>query len=326
MGLPAVGNQNRFRLGGADHVVDGGIHVNRSPLGRDFYVLTSAQQAKLKGDLRSRSFTTVNAALNSCEATRGDKVYACEGYTETVSSATQWSNIKAGVRVIGLGYGTMRPKFTWSAAGANIALSAANTTIENCQLEMAGDPAATAALTVTKAMDVSATGCKLLGNHFQVGVDADQIITLGILVSSTKCEIAGNTFIGATAAEITAAGTVIRITAADQFDMHDNYLSAALATDTDGLLESLTTLSIDIRVVGNYWYSNGSGSTCAVDFGAALACTGFFDFNYMTVDADATAGTVVFTRNAANNLALGNNNFLVNDNNERGLVIGTASA
>ena len=324
MGHPNVGNQGRFRLN-TDFTFDGGIHVNRSPLGRDFYVMTAAQQAKLRGDLRGRVFSTVNAAFNTCEANRGDKIFVCEGYTETVSTADFWSNIKAGVRVIGLGTGTNRPKFTWSAAAATLLFDVANVVVENCQFELAGDPASTTALTVAKGIDISAAGCGFVGCHFQVGVDADQIITLGILVNATKCFIVGCEFIGAAAAEITAAGTVIRLVAADQFRMFDNYLSAALATDTDGLIETLTTASLDINIQRNFWYSNGGSSTCGMDFGAALACTGFIDWNQIAVDADGTAQTVAFTVHATNNLTLGQNNFMVTNNNERGLIIGTAT-
>ncbi len=319
------GNQTRVRFGGADLVLGEAYHVNRSPNGRDFYVMTAAQQTKLKGDLRSRAFTTVNLAFAACEANRGDKIFVAEGYTETVSVANQWSNIKAGVRVIGLGYNTSRPKFTWSAATATILLSAANVTIENCQLELAGDPASTTALTVAKGIELSGIGCALTNNHFQVGVDADQIITLGVLVSAAKCKIIGNDFIGATAAEITAAGTVIRLTAADQLVIADNFMSAATITDTDGLIESLTTASLDIRILNNFVYSNGASSTCGIDFGASLACTGIIDWNQITVDADGTAQTVAFTVSATNNLTLGQNNFFVSNNNERGLIIGTAT-
>ncbi len=316
--------QNRLGLVG-DIILNGGTHLNRSPLGRDFYVMTAAQQAKMTGDLKKRTFLTVNAAFNACEATRGDKIFVAEGYTEVIHIANQWSNVKAGVRVIGCGTGTSRPKFTWDATAATLLLTAANVTIENCQFELAGDPAASVALTTALGISITGVGCKLLGNHFQVGVDADQIITLGVLVNATKVEIGMNTFIGATAAEITAAGTVLRLTAADQVSIHDNYFSAALATDTDGLIETLTTASIDISVVNNYWYSNGSGSTCGMDFGQSLACTGFIDWNQITVDADGTAQTVAFTVSATNNLTLGQNNFFVSNNNERGLIIGTAT-
>lgn len=295
--------------------------------GETFYVGTSAILASLgqfANKIGDRSFTTVNAAYNACVANRWDTIACLPGYTETVSSSTQWSNIKAGVRVLGLGTGTLRPKFTWSAAAANIAISAANNVIQNCVFELAGANTAGPALTVTNNFNITGVGTQFHDCFFQCGIDGDQITSLGLLFAAADCEVWRSRFIGTTAGEITAAGTVIRLTAADRFVFRENYMSAALATDTDGLVETLTTLSLDVDFKDNYFYSNGSGSTCAVDFGAALACTGTFRNNLMVVDADGTAGTVVFTRNAANNLSLMDNN-LVNDNNERGLVIGTAS-
>jgi len=325
MGLPNVGNRTQIRFG-SDLVLNGALHLNQSPNGRDFYVATAAQQTKLKGDLRTRSFTTVNAAFNACEANRGDKIFLLEGYTETISAADQWSNVKAGVRVIGLGRATNRPKLTWSAAAATLLLDVANVTIENCQLELAGDPASVTALTVAAAITITGAGCGLYGNHFQVGVDVDQIITLGILVNAAKVEIIGNTFIGDATAKITAAGTVVRLTAADQCKIQNNWFSAALATVTDGVLETLTTASLELDISDNYFRANGASDTCAVDFGQALACTGNLSRNQMVVDVDATATTVIFTVSATCNLDLGPNNYCVNDNNQYGIIIGTTSA
>jgi hypothetical protein len=270
-------------------------------------------------------FTTLNAAMAQCRANRGDTIVVLPGHTETVSASTFLSSIKAGVAIRGRGNTTDRPKFTWNNAAGNIAISQANVWWDNCQFEMAGDPASVTALTVTSAMTITGNGCKLTNCHFQVGVDNDQIVGLGITVNATKCEIANCTFVGDPTAKISAAGTVIRLTAADQFSFHDNYVSAALTTNTDGVMETLTTASKEVSILDNFFSANGSGNTCAVDFGQALACTGRLQRNLMVVDVDATAGTVVFTVSATANMAL-LDNFLVNDNNERGLVIGTASA
>ncbi len=271
-------------------------------------------------------FTSVNAAMANCRASRGDTIIALPGHVETVSASTFLSSVKAGVRVIGRGNGvTDRPKFTWNNAAGQMAISAANVWFDNCQFELAGDPASVTALTVTSAIVVTGVGCKFTNCHFQVGVDADQIIGLGLTINATKCEIANCTFVGDPTAKISAAGTVIRLTAADQFWFHDNYVAAALTTNTDGVMETLTTASKEVNITDNFFSANGSGNTCAVDFGQALACTGKLQRNLMVVDADATAGTVVFTVSATANTAL-LDNFLVNDNNERGLVIGTASA
>lgn len=324
MGLTLVGNRNQVRFG-SDLVLGGALHLNFSPNGRDFYVMTSAQQSKLKGDLRSRAFTTVNAAFNACEANRGDKIWLAEGYTEAIAVANQWSNVKAGVRVIGLGRSVNRPKLTWTAAAATLLLTAAGVTIENCQIELAGDPAGVTAITTALGISMTGIGCGLYGNHIQVGVAAAQIVTLGIFVNAAKCEIIGNTIIGLVAGPCTAAGTYIRLTAADQVKILNNYMSAATTTVTDGLIETLTTASLDIEIQGNYIYSNGATSTCALDLGQALACTGFIDNNCLTVSVDATAQAVIFTLSASNKIEMGGANFTNNNVNERGLILGTVS-
>jgi len=274
-------------------------------------------------------FTSVNAALATFagRSNRGDTVICLPGHTETISGADGWSNIVAGVRILGVGHGNDRPTFHWSAATSNLAIDVANVCIENCILNWAGDPSLTTAVTVAAAITVSAAGFRLARCRINTGVDADQILTVGLLTTAAADDmvVEHNKFWNSAAtAEISATGTVIRLIGADRAIIRNNYIQGALATDTDGLIETLTTASTQLEIVDNFLYANGGGNTCAIDFGANLACTGRLERNLMAVDADATAETVVFTRHATNNMAL-LDNFLVNDNNERGLVIGTAS-
>lgn len=319
---------NNFNANGVAEVFPGVILAPNGGLVHYVHASGAAGLDLLPSGLAAPSpggfFTSINAAMASCRTNRGDIIFCLPGHTETVSASTFLSSVKAGVRVIGRGNTTDRPKITWNNAAGNMALSAANVTFDNFQFELAGDPASVTALTVTSAITITGNGCRVTNCHFQVGVDNDQIIGLGITVNATKVEIANCFFIGDPTAKVSAGGTVIRLTAADQFYFHDNYVAAALTTNTDGVMDTLTTLSKEIRIEDNFFSANGSGNTCALKFNAAVACTGRLQRNLMVVDADATAETVVFTRNAANNLAL-LDNFLVNDNNERGLVIGTAS-
>jgi len=260
---------------------------------------------------------------------KGDIIYVLPGHTENVSAADMGSDQGAasGFSIIGLGVGSLRPAFSWSADAATWLLDTAGIEIANCVLNMAGDPSLTAARTTAAAMTVSGPSCRLVYNYINVGVDADQIVTLGIVTTAAADDFvfAYNTVEGAVAAEITATGTVLRLVGADRAVIKGNYMAAALATDTDGLIETLTTASTLLTIEDNFVYARGAGNTCAIDFGANLACSGVMRRNLLVVDADGTAETVVFTRHATNNMAL-LDNFLVNDNNERGLVIGTASA
>lgn len=77
----------------------------------------------------ARVVTTISAALTNCVANRGDIIYVLPGYTETVTSALTIS--KAGVSVIGLGNGTLRPTITGNGTIDAVNITAANVTFDN---------------------------------------------------------------------------------------------------------------------------------------------------------------------------------------------------
>lgn len=83
----------------------------------------------------NRVFPTLAAMVADANvvASRADVVLVLPGHTETISSATALTLSKAGIQIIGLGYGTLRPTFTLdTAATATINVSAANVSLENC--------------------------------------------------------------------------------------------------------------------------------------------------------------------------------------------------
>jgi hypothetical protein len=76
-------------------------------------------------------FATIDKAINSCTASRGDIIMVMPGHTETIADATSLVPDVAGVAIIGLGRGTLRPTITMSAVASSIILSAANVAIQN---------------------------------------------------------------------------------------------------------------------------------------------------------------------------------------------------
>jgi hypothetical protein len=270
--------------------------------------------------------STLNAGLAKCRASRGDVVVVLPGHTENISSADQMSSLVAGTRILGAGYGALRPSFTWTTDTSTFLFDVANTSIENCRLFLAGPHAAGTAVTVAAPITVSAAGCAIRRCQIFFGFDANQIVTVGITTTTAADDFSfeDNRCYGEVAGEVTAGGTFLRLNGADRVSIRRNYIAGALATDTDGLIEFLTTLSGNVEIVDNVLYSNGASSTCCIDAGADLVNTGILQRNLCIVDADGTAGSVVITQHANSNLAL-LDNFLVNNNGERGLVIGTAS-
>lgn len=77
----------------------------------------------------NRVFTTIAAAVAVCTASQGDTIYVLEGHTETVTSAITLS--VAGISVIGVGRGKLRPTITVNGAIDGVTITAANVTFEN---------------------------------------------------------------------------------------------------------------------------------------------------------------------------------------------------
>jgi hypothetical protein len=101
--------------------------------GEVFYVAKSGLQARTWLDGRVQSdhlFLTLGAALAKCVANRGDVIYICPGHTSTITSAGLAINV-AGVSIIGLGNGNLRPIFSWANTDSVCTISAANVLIKN---------------------------------------------------------------------------------------------------------------------------------------------------------------------------------------------------
>jgi len=78
-------------------------------------------------------FSTVNYAFSQCVASRGDIVMVLPGHAETFSAADGFDMNVAGVAMVGLGQGSLRPTFTFdTATTADCNISAANCAIYNC--------------------------------------------------------------------------------------------------------------------------------------------------------------------------------------------------
>lgn len=79
-----------------------------------------------------RFAATIDAAVGLCTASSGDTIFVLPGHTETVSTATALALDVAGINIVGLGYGTMRPTITLdTATTATIGVTAANIRIKN---------------------------------------------------------------------------------------------------------------------------------------------------------------------------------------------------
>lgn len=78
-----------------------------------------------------KPFSTIDYAIGRCTAGAGDIIMVRPGHAETISGAAGITLDVAGVAIIGLGFGSLRPTITFSATTSTIAVAASNVTIQN---------------------------------------------------------------------------------------------------------------------------------------------------------------------------------------------------
>lgn len=124
--------------------------------GNTYYVDSGSGSNTNNGKSWAESLATLDAAINKCTANQGDTILIAEGHTETYTT----TGVKAtfdivGINVIGLGFGSNRPTFSFGHTGTTMTISAANVTIQNLLFVTAVDQVVTYAT-------ISGTDCTLI--------------------------------------------------------------------------------------------------------------------------------------------------------------------
>lgn len=255
------------------------------PGGQAWYVCNRSGVKNGMGKTPDAPFKTLAQALASLRnrAHFGDCIYILPGHSQDVSDA-DWAaatGSAAGFSIVGIGSGSSKPKFTWTAATATWLLDTAGVELANLQLFLAGPHAAGSALTVAAPITVSGDNCRIVGCDIWWGFDADQIVNQGIIVTGKEFEFIGNRAIAETAAAPTA--TFMTLTAADRAKIIGNYIRGATSGTTVGVVRGLTTASLDLLVEGNTMMNMLASS--AIAFSPLAASTGSFAKNHFFVNA-----------------------------------------
>lgn len=100
--------------------------------GQAFYVDSATGSNSYDGTNWTKAVATLDYAVGLCTAGRGDIIYLAPGHAETGTAAAFAALDVAGITVIGLGSGSLKPTFTFGAATTcDIDIDAANVTIKN---------------------------------------------------------------------------------------------------------------------------------------------------------------------------------------------------
>jgi hypothetical protein len=258
---------------------------------------------------------SVASALASTSANRGDVIVVFPKHTENLAGADALP-FKAGVRIVGLGTGASIPTFTFTVAAATVLMNDINCSISGCRFLCAG-PAGAVALTVTAPFAMSAAGCSLTNNQFEIGIDADQICATFLTISAADCNFSRNRV--ETAAVSASITNCIVLGGANNLIMDDNEIKAVVTTVSTGLVTH-TSACTNIKVRRNFIDAWLAASTNVINLGA-FASTGLIADNIlrMNVTTDVTSALVV---NAACDITLSGNK-VCNLKNTSAIDIGT---
>jgi hypothetical protein len=147
---------SNYPHGFMDGVTIRGVPINVAHPGKVFWVNNSSvvpdgSKSPSNGNQGTylQAFSSIDYAIGKCKAGRGDIIMVMPGHIEAVT-ATSIAIDVAGVAIIGLGEGALRPLLNFGATTSNIIMSAANSSIKNVILCATID-SVVAGLTITGA-------------------------------------------------------------------------------------------------------------------------------------------------------------------------------
>lgn len=292
-----------LNAGYGSHVVQ---NITAPTTGKSFYVIpaTATNLGRMQDifvadpDGTKRVFTTITTALAACTANQGDTIFVAPGYTETVVGAAGLTVTTAGVKIIGLGLGSLRPTITFTTStAASFDITAANTTIQNIVFTN-GIDAQLAMVNVTAA-DVTFNSCEFNTNTGTTGTVA------GILTAATATRLMVEScrFLGPATNAGTTTTAQIKHESGVDYIIRGNYFTGKMtqaivnvATVLRGLIDgnrfvvatgtsAITMAAASTPFVVNNRINVPSGTT------PITAAAGFVAGNVYSAAAGVTAGT-----------------------------------
>jgi hypothetical protein len=233
---------------------------------------------------------TIDYAIGLCTASKGDVIFAMPGHAETLDAATDLVMDVAGVKVVGLGWGTLKPVLTFGATDAIVSITAANCWLENVRLLGNIDNIVTAI-----SLGALADGAVLRNIEIVDGAtNKEFLIGVAIVTACHDVTIDGLKFFGlaggATAA-ISVAG------ASNNLIVRNCNIQGTFST---ALIDAGNAASADIGVHDNFLVNRDAGA--GLVFKGHATNTGFVCRNFVlgsknNTETINTGGTLHFAEN-----------------------------
>lgn len=273
--------------GFVDGVLIRGMPITQTHPGKVFWVGNAAASA-LTGQKSASDgnqgtfndpFSTLDYAIGKCTASRGDIIIVKPGHTETISTSTAMAWDVAGVAIVGLGVGSLRPTFTLNTATtATITVSAANVAVQNC-IFVANFADIATIFTLTTAKDFTVEQCEF--RDTSAILNAINIIDTNATANAAD----GLYFVGNRVKSLgtTAATSVFDVDAAlDRMVVNDNFYTGAVVNNTPAWIDAGANAITNLEMGRNKTYRiNTDTATGGLLFaGSSVGNTGMVYENY----------------------------------------------
>lgn len=204
-----------------------------------FYVDSGAGLNNGRGTY-DRPFATLQAALDKCTANAGDIIFLMPNHSESVTSASSHDVDVTGVKIIGIGRGLDRPKFTMDTAiTATFTVSANRVEMHNVEF-VNGIDNLTAGLTIT--------GNKVLMTDILTRDDDSNYHADDFIVVTSSQEFELHNWTHDARGGKTGAQTALSIVGGQDIVIRPRFIWGDFAT---AAIENVTTASSNLRVFGS---------------------------------------------------------------------------
>ena len=211
--------------------------------GAVFYVDSVTGSDSNNGSSPGSPFATLDYAIGQCTANKDDRIYVMAGHAESITAASGITCDVAGISIIGLGHGTVRPTFTWTATASTWVVSAANVKIENIRCTVSIDE-------VVKLFSASAAGLTLDKVDFFETASAQAI---QFLLTTAACD--DIVIKNCNHYQVTLAGgsqAWIQLIGCDRAQVIDNRFHLQLAdVATSAVISNITTACLGVLIARN---------------------------------------------------------------------------
>lgn len=264
---------------------DGGVFtiVNEAQITGEYFWVdsTTGTDAATNGKNPDNPLATIDYAIALCTANKGDVILVMPNHAETVTSAITMD--VAGVSIIGMGQGGLRPVITGNGTIDAITVTADNCRIENIEFAVPGTDAQTADI------NIAAAGCVVRNTLHHGSTTAKNKVDIITMTAAANDALLDGVRIYNTTVEI--VGAIVLEGACSRVEIKNCMVQDAIGITNGAISDEATALQVYIH---DNVFSNAKADTVVMEFGnnsTGVCMNNFVNGRHTTIQSNVSTGT-----------------------------------